>query len=368
MSPTRVVLLAGSLWVCELFCPACGSPGRAIRPVIYAQDDLAALDMRSAPVILVVKITTANLTGDMRMVEKPPEVAGPMTPTIPLHLARIRADVLLTLRGSVRSSVEFYSWVWASGKHGGPRLFHPAPGSDHVIFLRQDGGYLHTVGDYPSYDLELSPNWVPALLSAWGSGHEGGTEPLERLVALRFRAEFEGLPASQPRERSKGGGAALEFPCYYVRDMPDLVRLVGPFFVATQLDDICRHSPTPSARFAACCLAGWEFPGRCEAYNVAQEATVEGVGGRAVARTLAAGAGALADCRAQSRGLVGDIRSGAVLRQGFYGWGPTPKHRRETIRVYASAMDPEVHLAACAVAATTPEAHDIPECSDLRTR
>jgi hypothetical protein len=52
-----------------------------------------------------------------RTVAKPPEVAGPMTPTIPLFLARIQADVLLTLRGSASNRVEFYSWVWASGKH-----------------------------------------------------------------------------------------------------------------------------------------------------------------------------------------------------------------------------------------------------------
>src|ERR1700730_7990788 len=132
MPPVRVVLITVILWICELFSAACGWPGRSIQPVIYAQDDQAALAMKSAPVILLVKITAVKLPGDMRTVAKPPEVGGPMTPTIPLYLARIRADVLLKLRGSVGRTVEFYSWVWASGSHGGPRLFHPTPGSSHV--------------------------------------------------------------------------------------------------------------------------------------------------------------------------------------------------------------------------------------------
>ena len=354
MPPVRVVLITVILWVCELFSVACGSPGRSIQPVIYAQDDQAALAMRSAPAILLVKITTVKLPGDMRTVVKPPEVGGPMTPTIPLYLARIRADVLLKLRGSLGSSVEFYSWVWASGKHGGPRLFNPAPGSTHVVFLRQDGGYLHTVGDYPSYDLEISSRWLSPLLSAWDSRYESGVDPLERLVALRFRAEFEGLSNSHLRESIGGQGPVPRD--YYVRDLPDLVRLVGPLFVATQLDDICRHSTNPSGRFAACFVTGQAFPGRCKAYDFAREASVEGIGGDFVAR-------AFGSCEAQSRGLISDIRSDAPPRRGFWGWSLTPEQRRETMRVYASAMDPQVHLAACEVAAATTDARNIPECS-----
>jgi len=49
------------------------------------------------------------------------------------------------------SDVTFYTWIWNSGMHGGPRLFHPNPGSVHVMFLRRESGYLHTVGDYPNY-------------------------------------------------------------------------------------------------------------------------------------------------------------------------------------------------------------------------
>lgn len=103
-------------------------------------------------------------------------------------------------------------------------------------------------------------------------------------------------------------------------------------------------------------MTGQEFPGRCEAYNFAREAMVEGIGSGFVAR-------AFGSCAAQSRGLISDIRSNATPRRSFWGWNLTPEHRRETIRVYASAMDPQVHMAACEVAATTTEARNIPECS-----
>lgn len=205
---------------------ACHSPATVIRPMIYAQDDEAASVMRSAPMILLVKISALSMTGDRRCVAKPPQVGGPMCPTIPLHLARIRADVLLTLRGPVQDQVEFYSWVWASGSHGGPRLFSPTPGRFRVIFLRNEGGYLHTVGDYPSYDLELPSSWVPALLSDWNSAYETGLDPVERLVAVRFRAEFEALSVSKLREDFDSNGQQVNH--YWATDLHDLVRLEAP--------------------------------------------------------------------------------------------------------------------------------------------
>lgn len=327
--------------------------------MIYAQDDEAARAMRSAQLIPVVRVTELKLTGEERMVEKPPEVGGPMVPRIPLYLARIRADVLLTVRGPAHRTVEFYSWIWASGSHGGPRLFHPNPGAIRVVFLREEGGYLHTVGDYPSYDLELPSRWLPALLSAWNSGQESGIDPLERLVALRFRAEFEELSESQLREDFGDDGPRVNH--YWADDLGDLVRIVGPFFVVTQLDDICRHSTNPSARFAACFVAGQYFPGRCDAYDLARKATVDGFGGDFLAKVLAG-------CEAGDHALIEDLRSGAPAAQRFWGWSLTPQHRRETMRVYASAMDPEVHVVACEVAATTPEVRDIPECSAPRDR
>src|SRR6266481_3830980 len=112
---SKRVGLVGALVACATAC----SPGRAIVPVIYAKDNEAALAMRSAPVIVLVKIAKVNLPGDERVVVKPPEVGGPMQRTIPLYLARIHADVLLTLRGQAGRSIEFYTWLWASGMHGG---------------------------------------------------------------------------------------------------------------------------------------------------------------------------------------------------------------------------------------------------------
>ena len=308
MPPFRATTYA-TLSIVALLSVACGSPANVIRPVIYAQDDQAAFAMRSAPLILLIRIAGLQMTGDVRTVEKPPEVGGPMVPAIPLHLARIRADVLLTLRGPVRGTVKFYSWVWASGSHGGPRLFHPIPGAIRVVFLRDEGGYLHTVGDYPSYDLELPSRWLPALLSAWNSGQESGADPLERLVALRFRAEFEGLSESRLREDFGDDGPIVNH--YWAPDLGDLVRLVGPFFVVAELDDICRHSTNPSARLAACFVSGDYFPGRCEAFRLAHKVNVGGTSGDFLMRKFRS-------CEVADRDLIGDLRSGAPWPRGFY--------------------------------------------------
>ena len=56
------------------------------------------------------------------------------------------------------------------------------------------------------------------------------------------------------------------------------------------------------------------------------------------------------------RDLAADLLSGDLSRTSFGGWSLSPPHRRELLRVYASAMDHQVHLAACKVAATTSEA------------
>jgi hypothetical protein len=349
MLPFRATTLAALSFV-TLSSVACHSPATVIRPVIYAQDDEAASAMRSAPVIVLVRIADLKMTGDVRSVEKPPGVGGPMVSAIPLHLARISADVLLTLRGPVRGTVEFYSWVWASGSHGGPRLFHPYPGATRVVFLRDEGGYLHTVGDYPSYDLELRSRWVPALLSAWNSGQESGADTLERLVALRFRAEFETLSMGQLREDFGSDGPRVAY------DLRDLIRVVGPFFVVTQLDSICHHSANPSARLAACFVSGEYFPGRCEAFRLAQKANGGGIGGDFLIKKFKS-------CEVADRDMAAYLRSGDLSRSRFGGWSLSPPHRRELLRVYASATDHQVHLAACDVAATTSEAQDIPECA-----
>lgn len=353
MPPLQAATLA-ALLIGTLLSVACDSPGRVIRPVIYAENDQAAVAMRSAPVILLVRIAGLKMTGDVRNVAKPPEVGGPMVPTIPLHLARINADVLITVQGQARSTVEFYSWIWASGSHGGPRLFHPNPDAIRVVFLRDEGGYLHTVGDYPSYDLELRSVWLPALLSAWKSGQMSGGDQVERLVALRIRAEFESLSESQLREDFGDDGPRVNH--HWATGVYDLVRIGGPLFVVTQLDDLCLHSTNTSARFAACFVTAQYFPGRCDAYQLARKATTDGFGGGVLA-------GLFTSCQAAEHNRIDDIRLGGAPRWGFYGASMAPQHRRETLRVYATAMDNRVHNAACEVAATTPEARDIPECS-----
>jgi len=353
MHPLRAATWA-ALPVLTLLTGACDSPARIIRPVIYAEDDQAAVAMRSAPVILLVKITGAKMTGDVRNVAKPPQVGGPMVPAIPLYFARINADVLITVQGQTRTAVEFYSWIWASGSHGGPRLFRPNPGAIRVVFLRDEGGYLHTVGDYPSYDLVLHSDWLPKLLSAWKSSQRSGGDPVERLLALRIRAEFESLSESQLRAHFGDDGPKVNY--HWATDTDDLVRLGGPFFVVTQLDDICLHSTNPSARFAACFVTARYFPGRCEAYQLARKATTDGFGGGLLADLFTS-------CHVAEHNRIDDLQSGGGPRWGFYGASMAPQHRRETLRVYATAMDNEVHNAACEVAATIPEARDISECS-----
>lgn len=354
-----IALLALSIET--LFWVACrssgDSPANAIRPVIHANGDHTTFVMRSSPVILLVRIAELNMTGDVRIVDKSPEAGGPSTPTIPLHLARINAYVLLTVRGPVQTRVQFYSWIWASGSHGGPRLFHPDPGAIRVVFLREESGYLHTVGDYPSYDLELSPKWLPALLTAWNSEQQNSADPLERLIALRLRAELEGLSETQLREDL--GDDGLRVNHHWVRDMVDLVPLAGPLFVATQLDDICQHSKNLSARFAACFVTAQYFPGRCEALQLARKAAADGFGADYLVKRFES-------CQARSRDLIYDFRSKTIPPWGFYGSNLAPQHRRETLRVYATAMDPVIQRRACEVAALTPGAGDIPECADRR--
>jgi hypothetical protein len=210
---------------------------------------------------------------------------------------------------------------------------------------------LHTVGDYPSYDLELSPEWISRILSLWNSQQKKRADPIETLVALRFRAEFDGLPDGQPRWKPGDGPLPDEAD---VRHLSDLVRVAGPWLVANQLEDVCRNSANANGRIQACLATAEYFPGRCQAYNLALKGMPEKEGGLI--------AGALSDCDANIGDLISNIRSDAVFLRWFFGWNLALEHRRETMRVYASAMDERVHSAACEVAARIPEAHDIPEC------
>ena len=340
-----VVLLGG---LCS-----CRGPVSPVRAVIYASDEEAGRAMREAPLIVVVRMGELKLTGEERMVEKPAGVGGPNVPAIPLHLAKISAEVLLTVRGQAGGRVEFFSWVWASGHHGGPRLFRPDRDGVRVLFLRDEGGYLHTVGDYPSYDLELRPAWLPAMKAAWGAGQGSEADPVRRLVAARLRAELEGLTEAGLREGFGEDGPRVNH--HWVTDLYDLVRVTDPYFVVSEMDRVCVQSGNPAARFAACFVTAQYFPGRCEGYRVAAGATGDRFGGAYLER-MAAG------CRARERFRIARLRAGGLL--DFYGGSLEVGHRRETLRVYATAMDEAVRQAGCAKAESFEESRGLLECGE----
>ena len=146
---------------------------------------------------------------------------------------------------------------------------------------------------------------------------------------------------------------------HWATGLEDLIRIVGPFFVVTQLDSICHYSANPSARLAACFVSGEYFPGRCEAFRLAQKANGGGIGGDFLMEKFRS-------CEVGDRDLAADLRSGDLSRSRFGGWSLSPAHRRELLRVYTSATDHQVHLAACDIAATMSEGQDIPECTALR--
>jgi hypothetical protein len=209
-----------------------------IRPIIHAKDEQKAAAMRSASLVVLAEIQAVEVFDKPRGVEKPPEVGGPMIPVIPLQLARISAEPLLTLDGIANERVEFYSWVWASGKHGGPRLFNPTPGSVHVLFLMRESGYLHTVGDYPAYDIEVRLQFVKNFIANWEAGVLRGADLLERTASVRLKAEFETLDETEAAN--------------YWLNAWELVTLTSREFVATQLSGLCTSLTNPGGRARAC--------------------------------------------------------------------------------------------------------------------
>jgi len=220
-----------------LLTVGCRSPWDVIRPAIQAKDQDRIAAMKSAPMIVVAEVEDTNVFARPRSVQKPMEIGGPIASNIPLHLAQVSAKVLLTLRGSEVSRMQFYSWVWASGKHGGPRLFSPSPGSVHTLFLKEDSSYLHTVGDYPAYDVEIRSQWVPAFLASWKAGYAQGAELIERIVAVRLKAELESIPTGRGE---------------YWLDTEELAELTSQSFIASQLDSLCHVLTNPVGRVKAC--------------------------------------------------------------------------------------------------------------------
>jgi hypothetical protein len=232
------VPFCGWIVAASLVTAGCHSAQDAIVPLIPKTGSARAAAMKSAPVIVIAQIQSASLTSKRpREVEKPDGIGGPPGPSIPLCLAKITARVMLTVQGAESKSIEFYSWVWASGTHGGPRLFHTYTGSVHFLFLKYDAGYLHTVCDYPNCDLQISSKWSPALIETWRAGYAQNMELAERIVAVRLKAEL----ASVQDDLSD-----------YSRDMYDLVDLTSSSFVVGQLSSLCQSLTNPLGRKIAC--------------------------------------------------------------------------------------------------------------------
>ena len=211
-----------------------------IRPIIRAKDEQKAASIRAASLVVLAEIQAVEVLEKPRDVEKPPEVGGPMIPFIPLHLARILAKPLLTLNGTANEPLEFYSWVWASGKHGGPRLFNPDPTSVHILFLIRDFGYLHTVGDYPAYDIELRLQVVKKFIANWKAGILRGADLLERIAAVLLKTELEAVKETE-----------AEGTNYWLNPW-ELMTLTSREFIATQLDNFCTSLTNPGGRAKAC--------------------------------------------------------------------------------------------------------------------
>jgi hypothetical protein len=116
-------------------------------------------------------------------------------------------------------------------------------------------------------------------------------------------------------------------PATHMRGLLDLVRLVRPLFVATQLDDVCRISTNPST---ACLANAQSFPGRCAACKLGRDVmSVKEAKGDRIASEFN-------DCQELTQDLISDIRSAGGPRR--YVWSRTPIHRYEAMRVYATAM------------------------------
>jgi hypothetical protein len=313
--------------------------------VIHARGEDKYQAMKSAPLVVLAEIVSAELVRGAKR-RKAPGVGGPMTAIIPLHLAQISAKILLTLRGSERNTVRFYCWVWASGKHGGPRLFNRYPGSTHILFLGEEGRYPHTVGDYPAYDLDVPSSALPRFMSEWKSRQVSGSDVFEQIATVLLRTELK--------------EAWFIRRNYWPENMADLIGLTSPFFIASKLDSFCRQFANPFGRFAACDATAREFGGRCAAYRLAKEADSNGTEADFLAQSLA-------DCEAWTTERIESLRSrNWSLRYFDDGWRQTPERHRLAMRLYASAMDAKFHKAACDAAVNMPEARDIPECSTPR--
>ncbi len=200
--------------------------------------------MNAAPIIIVAEMGRAKLLpGKPRAVEKPPGIGGPNLPEVLLDLAEISAKVRLTLRGPEMNDFVFYTWVYQFGKHGGPRLFHPNLGSVHVMFLKRESGYLHTVGDYPNYDIEIASQLFPSFLAVWGTGYGQESDLIvDHIAAGLLKADLEEFPHRYPDQ-----------------NMNELWGLTGAAWFASQLDRLCHDVGNPAGRAEACRALAQEY-------------------------------------------------------------------------------------------------------------
>ncbi len=103
--------------------------------------------------------------------------------------------------------------------------------------MHDESGYLHTVGDYPAYDLEIRSRWLPEFLASWRAGYEQGGSLIERIVAVRLKAELESLPALH---------TDLWLETWELQD------LTSASFIESQLDSLCQSVVNPVGREEAC--------------------------------------------------------------------------------------------------------------------
>jgi hypothetical protein len=315
------------------YLPTSALAAITLHPLIRASNEDKYQAMKSAPLIVVARITSIKLMDFAPAVKKPHELGGPKGPTIPLYLVRISASVLSTLRGAAGERVEFYSWVSESN---GPRNFNPFLNTTHVLFLREDKGFLRTVGDYPAYDLPVSPNF----LAEWRSQAANGLDFFERITVAQIAAD-------------------LNDPAPYGRiawnDKFELAELTSPFLVATTLDSYCRSFPNVSAQIRACIESAGLYPGRCENYSRARALGYK--------IDIPQQTDQIRRCPAQMAAWLDHIRQDHWPLYQTFGWTETPERHRLAMRLYASAPDAEFRRAACEAAAGMPESRDIPECA-----
>ncbi len=221
---------------CALLIPmlfaACHSPTRTIQPILNNRHTDTYAAMKTAPFIALAEIVESKPIGGVRDVE-----------TRPLQLFAITAGVPLVLRGSLPETITFHSWLFAGGKHGGPRLFHAGDGSLHILFLKRDGPYLHTVGNYPAHDLELHRSWAPRLVQSWKERATNYPNIFERLAHALIEAELQ--DDSSPRLSHY---SPLDF---------DLQGITSRAFVQSTFESHCASDTIPAARAAACATARW---------------------------------------------------------------------------------------------------------------